>query len=627
LADAASPFPGRWRLTIVTLLDAVLIVSASAAVLIGFGMRVRTVASGVLISIRSPWNAILIAGACAALRVMSAGRVRLLPAIPVPDRASFDAERLRFVMRAPASREARIYALIALAGSVVWIVPHLLHPRWVPDIGDPLFSAWRIARITHQLVTDPGHLFDGNTFYPLPLSLMFSDPTFLEALVGAPFLLAGADPLMVANLLTILAIPACGLAFFYAAWRMTGDPRASLVSALIGAWYPFHAEHYSHLELQWLMFVPLAIVAALRMLAAPGVKRGAVFGAAIAAQWLASMYIGVMLLSFLVPFLAIVQIGWRVRPAALVRAGVGALAVAAPAFLLLGIPYMKGRTIHGDRGQGEVMAGSASPADYGHPHRRLASYQWIPRSNNRPERELMPGISTITLAAIGALPPAGVAGIATVVSGAAMFELSMGLKGLIYPELYGHAAAFRGMRVPARFSAVVGCALALLGAVGAKRLLRLARTPRKQAILALAMAAIVILDLRMSPDIGPRAVSIPRVYDLLRPQMVLAQLPRNHDTEYMYFSTRTWPRMLGGYSGFMPETPGLAGAIDAFPEQEAVQALKHLGATHLMYNCAIEVSPVRCQTVLDALEASNLVTPIASERWFVGEVRLYRFRE
>jgi hypothetical protein len=32
--------------------------------------------------------------------------------------------------------------------------------------------------------------------------------------VGAPFVLAGADPLVVSNALTLLAFPACGLAFF-----------------------------------------------------------------------------------------------------------------------------------------------------------------------------------------------------------------------------------------------------------------------------------------------------------------------------------------------------------------------------------------------------------------------------
>lgn len=617
---------GRRRLALVTLLDALVIITASSAILIALGIRIRTVVGGLLISVRSPWNAVILAFACSALRLFVGGTVRLLPAIPAPDPRRLEAERGRFAAPAAITRQVWVYAALALAGSTVWIAPHLLHPRWVTDIGDPLFSAWRIARVAHQLVTDPRHLFDGNTFYPLPLSLTFSDATFLEALVGAPFLLAGADPLVVANLLTILAIPACGVAFFYAGWRLTGDPRAALVSALVGAWHPFHAEHYPHLELQWLMFVPLAVVAALRMLATPSLKRGAVFGSAVAAQWLASMYLGVMLIAFLVPFLAIVAVAWRVRPAALVRAGAGALAVGAPALLLLGIPYVEGRTIRGERGPEEVMAGSARPADYGHAHWRLASYHWISRADNRPERELMPGISTVALAAVGAVPPAGAAGIATIVSATAAFEWSLGLRGLTYPELYAHSAAFRGMRVPARFSAIVGCALALLGAFGARRLLGLARSRRVQTVLGLAMAALVIFDLRIDPDVGPRAVTIPGPYDFLTPDAVLAQLPRAHDTEYMYFSTRTWPHLLGGYSGFMPQTPGLEAALDAFPSPDALQALKRLGATHLMYNCALEVSPERCENAIEALDSSGLVSLVTSQRWFVGDVRLYRFR-
>ena len=96
----------------------------------------------------------------------------------------------------------------------------------IPDPGDPLFSAWRIARLAHQLTTDPAHLFDGNIYHPLPLTLTYSDATLLQGLLGAPFILAGADPLVVSNALMLLAFPGCGLAFFYAAWRLTGEPDA-----------------------------------------------------------------------------------------------------------------------------------------------------------------------------------------------------------------------------------------------------------------------------------------------------------------------------------------------------------------------------------------------------------------
>jgi hypothetical protein len=76
----------------------------------------------------------------------------------------------------------------------------------------------------------------------------------------------------------------------------------------------------------------------------------------------------------------------------------------------------------------------------------------------------------------------------------------------------------------------------------------------------------------------------------------------------------------------MPQTPGLDAALDAFPAADALQALKRLGATHVMYNCALEVSPERCQNVVDALDANSSLDLMGSQRWFTSEVRLYRFR-
>ena len=234
-----------------TLFDIVLVLVGSASLFALLGAQGRFALSGVRVTIRSPLNLCIAAAALTMLRLWLGGRQRLFPALPLPDRSRLDAERVRLAAPEPWSRAAVLCAAAAVLGSLVWIVPHILHPRMVPDLGDPLFSAWRIARIAHQLVHDPRHLFDGNIFYPLPLTLTLSDATFLQALLGAPFVLAGVDPLIVANALTMIAFPACGLAFFVAGWRLTGDPYAGLIAGLLGAWYPFHAEHYSHLELHW----------------------------------------------------------------------------------------------------------------------------------------------------------------------------------------------------------------------------------------------------------------------------------------------------------------------------------------------------------------------------------------
>jgi hypothetical protein len=623
-----TPRPPRraFRITL-SILDAVLIIFASAAAVILLGGRARAEVWGVRVSLLSAANPLLVAAAAGALRLLIGRGVRLLPSVALPDRTALEAERARFAAPARATRDVWLLAAATFLGSLVWIAPHLIDIRQVPDPGDPLFSAWRIGRLAHQLVNDPGHLFDGNQFHPLPLTLTYSDATFLQGLIGAPFVLAGADALIVANALTLLAFPACGLAFFYAGWRLTSDPRAALIAGLLGAWYPFHAEHYSHLELHWVMFVPLAIVAALRLLAAPGWKTGLAFGAAVAAQWLSSMYVGVMLMSFLVPFVLLAALAWRVRPSWRLAAAAGvAFAIAAPSVIALGVPYMKSREARGERALFEVSDGSALPSDYLDTHIRLASYGWHSRAGNRPERELFPGTTTVALAAAGIVPPLTGATIATLVSAAATFDWSLGLKGLTYHELYKRSVVHRGMRVPARFSVVVGAALALLGAFGARRVLRLGRSPSAQSAICAVLALLVLFDLRLNPRVQPYYATVPSIYGRVTSDMILAELPRLHDVEYMYFSTRHWARLLGGYSGFIPGNPELEAAHRAFPAPEAIDALRRLGATHLTYNCRFEAADRSCAAVLEQLDSNPALELVAGGRWEAGPVRLYRFR-
>ena len=618
------------RRILVTVLDAGAIVAGSAALVVLLGGGTRFGIGGVRVSVRGVGNALLIALCLAAVRLLFDRRHRILPALSLADRDRIESERQRFAAPERATAAVWTYAAATLLGSLVWIAPHLLDLRQVPDPGDPLFSAWRIARLAYQLAHDPAHLFDGNIFYPLPLTLTYSDSTFLQGLIGAPFILAGADALIVANVLTLLAFPACGLAFFFAGWRLTSDPRAALLSGLLGAWYPFHAEHYSHLELHWVMFVPLAVIAALRLLAAPGWKTGLWFGVAVAAQWLASMYIGVMLMSFLLPFIAVVWLAWRVRPSWSVAVGLAtAGAIVVPAVVGLGVPYMKSRDARGERGPDEVWSGSALPGDYADTHIRMSSdvwHLWHSREGNRNERELFPGLSTLTLAAAGLVPPLTGAGAATIVAGAMAFDWSLGFNGLTYDELYKRSVVHRGMRVPARFSVVVGAALALLAAFGARRVLRLGGSPLAQSAICAVLAVLVLFDLRFDPRLQPYYGSIPSVYARVTPDMVLAEFPRQHDTDYMYFATRHQARLLGGYSGFVPYEPQLWKAFDALPAPAAIEELRRLGATHVTYNCRLERRERSCEWIVQQLDDNPALELVASERWERADVRLYRIR-
>lgn len=612
----------RW----LTLFDTLVVAAAAAALVSLLGAHGRFTVVGWRVTVRSPLNLCLAAGALILLRAWLGGKTRLFPAISLPDPAPIAIERTRLAEPAAWSRRVTLCALAAVAGSLVWIVPHLMHPRWVPDAGDPLFSAWRIARVAHQLAHDPRHLFDGNIFYPLPYTLTLSDATFLQALLGTPFVLAGIDPLIVANALTMVAFPLCGLAFFYAGWRLTGDPFAGLVAGLLGAWYPFQAEHYSHLELHWVMFAPLAVVTGMRMLADPRPATGLRFGAAIALQWLASMYLGVMLITFLAPFLAIVAFGWRVTASRrTITACAAAAAIALPAFAGLGIPFMLAKGIRGERQRQEVQDGSATPIDYGHAHIREVSYRWQGGRGHRVERELFPGTGTLLLAAAGAAPPLSAGTAAALVAGAFAFDWSLGLNGLTYDQLYSLSSVYRGMRVVARFSVIVGVALVLLGAAGTARLLR--RLPdRARPFACAALALAVLFDLRMDPRIGPIPTGIPPIYSRVTPDMVLVELPADPQITYMYFSTFHWARLVGGYSGYPKYTENLMEGWKRWPDPASLDYFRKTGATHLTYNCAMEERPWRCAAAFETLDNAPGLELMASGLWLGKEARLYRLK-
>jgi len=531
-------------------------------------------------------------------------------------------EHARFASEQRLPRGFVLYALATILISTTWLWPHIVHFRHVPDRGDPIFSAWRLARFAHQLANDPWHLFDGNIFFPLPLTLTYSDATVLQGIVGAPLIWLGIEPLVVANALFFFAFPLCGLAFFYTGWRLTGDARAGFITGILGAWYPFHGEHYSHLELQWFMFVPIALLALPLVLARPTLRRGLLLGAGVGAQWLASMYLGVMLLTLLIPYGIAIALAWRCRPSVPLLRSLSAAALVVLTCMTTALPYMASRASRGDRALSSLGAGSAFPSNYADTHRRMAAYPWRSRVANHPERELHPGISTVLLALGGIVIAPTAITVALVCGAVAAFDWSLGVNGVTYQLLYEFVLPYRGIRVPARFSVLLGSCLILLGGFGVSSVLSRLR-PKTSNIAFAAVAIAVILDLRMTTVLVEYWSTVPAIYQDVRADMVLAEFPAGHAIDYMYFSTTHWARLVGGYSGYIPVDSELDSA-SMFPSAAALASLRERGATHLTYNCAFERSPERCVHTLTQLDSSALIDVVSTARWNGTEVRLYK---
>ena len=218
-------------------------------------------------------------------KVSRSGRRRLAAVVPLslrPTRAS------SMVLDWPSKGEW-LWATLAIGTATAVILrQQVLAFTSVPDLGDPLFSMWRLSWIAHQLPRDPLHLFEANIYYPATSTLAYSDAMLVPGLIAAPALWLGAPVLVVYTTLFLATFVAAGLAMFALARAITQLVGAAVVAALVFAFYPFRFSHYSHLELQFTCWMPLALLALFRTLSAARPRDGAATGIFVSLQALSS---------------------------------------------------------------------------------------------------------------------------------------------------------------------------------------------------------------------------------------------------------------------------------------------------------------------------------------------------
>jgi hypothetical protein len=525
--------------------------------------------------------------------------------------------------------------LIAAAGFVavgaVLLHTQLAHMDSVPDLGDPLFSIWRMGWVFHHLQGDPRPLFDANIFYPEPLTLTYSDSMLVPALTEAPLLAAGVHPVVAYNVLFLASYFLSAIATYSLIVRLTGSAQAGFIGGLIYGFYPYRFEHYSHLELQMTYWMPLALLALHRFAATFNVAPAIVLTLCVVAQLYSSMYYGVFF-----PMYAAVILGvllWIARPAW--RRLAVPLAIGATLAVVLAVPlarpYFAAQGAKGERDENTVTFYSAQPSDYFRAHPRSALYGGRLLSDSHPERALFPGVTPLVLSAVSLVAPVGPIRLAYAAGMLVAFDLSRGFTGYIYKHLYAWFGPIRGMRVPARVSIIMAISLAVLGGFGALRLIRRFGTSRGRALAFIALVAAVATDLHPKLELEPVWPKPPAVYGSIAPGSgaVLAEFPFTSkvpgiadDLQYMYFSTWHWLPLVNGYSGFSsePYREWRKGVLN-FPDAVSFAALKARGVTHLTLNCAFVLGD--CEPLLTALDERRDLQVLSSVRWQGAVVRLY----
>jgi hypothetical protein len=274
---------------------------------------------------------------------------------------------------------------------------------------------------------------------------------------------------------------------------------------------------------------------------------------------LSSLYYGLFLAVYLVPIGAALWLarGRPRRPLAMLAAGAAlALVMVSPVIYA----YTANKAMVGDRGLPAVQFYSAEGTDYLKPHFRSLVYgRWSEGGN--PERQLFPRAMPLALAAVALCPPLSAARIAYTLALIAAVDGSFGLNGGYYPLLYTYVAPYRALRVPARFSILVGLTLSVLAGYGIARIVQ--RWPARAAALTALSAALVGLEAMPRMPLERVWRNPPPIYASIadEPSAVLAEFPMPTaplayplDTRYLYSSTFHWHPIVNGNSGHTPKS-------------------------------------------------------------------------
>lgn len=455
----------------------------------------------------------------------------------------------------------------------------------VPYHSDPYFSMWRLGWVAHQLLQDPRHLFEANIFFPEHDTLAYSDAMLLPAALLAPLFWVGINPVAIYNVALFAALALSGLGAFLLARHLTGSIAAGAVAGAIYAFAPYRFDHYMHLELQIVFWIPLALLLIHRIVAEGRIRDGVLLGATVAAQAFSCMYAAIFFATYCALFVPLLTVvgprphWWRpVLP--LVIAASLTLAIVAP----YALAYVRAERTVGTRTLDDVRHHGATLTNYLSTPLINRLYGRTSAQFGAGELYLFPGTVAIAFAVLGILGARG--RIRLVYLGALIFafDVSRGLNGATYSFLYEYLLPFRALRAPARIGILVNLSIAILSAYGVAWFLSKMKRRGWRLAAGSAIIAVLIIEYASSPALA-RAPKPSLVDSWLTKQapVVIVQLPMTRDWLYMYQGLSHRQKMLNGYSGYVPASyPATRGAMRSFPDDRAMAYLRDRGVDYVI---------------------------------------------
>jgi interleukin-like EMT inducer protein len=255
--------------------------------------------------------------------------------------------------------------MLGLVGLYTWpLVTDLAH--LFPDNPDPRTLDWVMLTVFRNLATQPGALLHGNAFYPVGLSLTFTEPLLTPALVGGPLHALTGNPVLAYNVTLLLFWAFSGWAMYAVAWWLTRDHAAALIAAAIFTLAPYRTEMYLEFQMEILFGIPLAVYALVRFLETQRARYLWAFALVFWLQAVAVLYYAVILACGLavvgVQYVALRWAGWRARTVAIGAVVAGALGLAL--WPVVGPFFVTRRELGFERGLEEIQERSAELLTY-----------------------------------------------------------------------------------------------------------------------------------------------------------------------------------------------------------------------------------------------------------------------
>jgi hypothetical protein len=490
------------------------------------------------------------------------------------------------------------------------------------DNSDTILNEWIIAWVSHQAPRDPAHLFDANIFHPERNTLALSEALLVQSAMAAPFLWAGASPVLAYNLVLLAGFVLTGFATCLVVTRWTGDWGAGVAAGIVVAFNGHLLSRLPHLQALHVEFLPLALLALDRLLSEPRPRHAASLAGWFALQALASYYLFVMTSCGLVAAaLARPRDWWGRRGVAVVKCLALSAALALVVLLPYLWPYWRWTQQHGIGRPVEDML----PAVWQDYLMTPARLDYLLLARFWAGTALFPGFVALALAAWavahGALKDPRARMCAAL--GACGVVLSFGPAVPGFSLLYALFPPLHGIRAVSRFGYFATVAVAVVGAFGLAALGRNASRSRAAAAAVVVIPILLAIESLAAPIPYAWFDRIPAIYHRLdsREGAVVAELPLEASDDSfanaasMLHSTASFYGLINGFSGFSPASYSRrCEELVTFPDPDSLEALRRVGVTHV-YVHTDRYPAAR----LDQLRHSGELRPLASDR----EVELY----